>query len=128
MTTPPCPPSREVREQWQKRWLRGGHGPVNDRIVGKTLIPTVARHPERRGRVNSRSLQTCPLPKGYSSPASTQSFATDVKHLNHQLRHIDGSRSVAQDARVFERGLRNHMPTALDLVALRRNLMNRKQA
>jgi hypothetical protein len=49
-------------------------------------------------------------------PASTQSFATDVKHLNHHLRHIDGSRSVAQDARVSEHGLRNHMPTALNLV------------
>src|ERR1700688_4203443 len=47
---------------------------------------------------------------------STRSFATDVKHLNHQLRHIDGSRSVAQDARVSEHGLRNHMPAALDLV------------
>src|ERR1700680_1049839 len=58
----------------------------------------------------------CLLPKGYSPPASTQSFATDVKHLNHQLRHIDGSRSVAQDARVSEHGLRNHMPTGLDLV------------
>jgi len=31
-----------------------------------------------------------------------------VKHLNHQLRHIDGSRSVAQDARVSEHGLGNH--------------------
>src|ERR1700692_2907488 len=57
-----------------------------------------------------------PTPKGYSPPASTQSFALDVKHLNHQLRHIDGSRSVAQDARVSEHGLRNHVPTALDLV------------
>ena len=46
----------------------------------------------------------------YSSPVSTQTFATDVKHLNHQVRHIDGSRSVAQDARVSEHGLRNHMP------------------
>ena len=63
-----------------------------------------------------RKLLAYPLPKGYSPPASTQSFATDVKHLNHQLRHIDGSRSVAQDAWVSEHGLRNHMPTALDLV------------
>src|ERR1700737_3489052 len=63
-----------------------------------------------------RQLLACPPPKGYSPPASTQSFATDVKHLNHQLRHIDGSRSVAQDARVSEHGLRNHMPTALNLV------------
>src|ERR1700682_3323902 len=63
-----------------------------------------------------RQLLACPLPKGYSPPASTQSFATDVKHLRHQLRHIDGSRSVAQDARVSEHGLRNHMPTVLDLV------------
>jgi hypothetical protein len=54
--------------------------------------------------------------KGYSPPAATQSFATDVKHLNHQLRHINGSRSVAQDTRVSKHELRNHVPTVLDFV------------
>jgi hypothetical protein len=63
----------------------------------------------------------CPIASGprkshtYSPPPSTQSFATDVKHLNHQVRHIDGRRSVAHDAQGSEHGLRNHMPTALDL-------------
>jgi hypothetical protein len=63
-----------------------------------------------------RQLLACPLRKECSPPASTQSFAADVKHLNHQLRHIDGSRSVAQDAGVSEHWLRNHMTTVCYLV------------
>jgi len=70
----------------------------------------------QRDKSIEAAIQRDSSPEGYSPPASTQSFATDVKHLNHPLRHIDGSRSVAQDARVSEHGLRNHMPTALDLV------------